>query len=274
VTDRMTPEQVKQFWTTQARTHGLAPAASWSDIGVIDLEVREIAARLVDGDRVLDIGCGNGYSTVRLAGQKRVAIRGIDYVPELIEQACARAADSTIPLLGTTEFAVGDITALDEPAGTYDKVIAVRVLINLGGWEAQRGALQACGRVAKPGGLVLLSEATVQGWTKLNAFRGEWGLQPIPMPAFNTYLDEQQVVEVMSPGFELVELVNFASTYFVGTRVLKPLLSEALGGRVDVADPNLHWNQWWATLPASGDYGTQKLFVFRKVSMTTDAAGA
>ena len=34
---------------------------------------------------------------------------------------------------------------------------------------------------------------------------------------------------------------------------------------VDVADPNLQWNRWFAQIPAAGDYGTQKLFVMRKV---------
>ena len=68
----------------------------------------------------------------------------------------------------------------------------------------------------------------------------------------------------MAAELELIELVNFASTYFVGTRVLKPLLAQALGGKMDPANPNAEWNRWFSTLPACGDYGTQKLFVFRK----------
>ena len=60
------------------------------------------------------------------------------------------------------------------------------------------------------------------------------------------------------------EMVNFASTYFVGTRVIKPLLARLLGQEAKVADPGMHWNRWFASLPATGDYGTQKLFVLRK----------
>ena len=265
MSDQLTPEQIKEFWIQQARTHGLSPSASWSDVGVLDLEVQEIVKWLTDGDRVLDVGCGNGYSTVQFASQKRVSIRGIDYVPESIEQANARLAAVTTPLRGSTEFTVGDVMALDEPANAYDKVIAIRVLINLGGWNAQRTALHACARVTRPGGFLLLSEATLQGWTKLNAFRAEWNLPAIPMPAFNTYLDETQVIAEMVPTFELTALVNFASTYFVGTRVLKPLLAATVNPEL-VPNPDLHWNRWWATLPAWGDYGTQKLFVFRKIA--------
>jgi hypothetical protein len=41
-------------------------------------------------------------------------------------------------------------------------------------------------------------------------------------------------------------------------------LARALGGTIDAADPLMHWNRWFAELPPAGDYGTQKLFVFRK----------
>ncbi|MGH9204418.1 MAG: hypothetical protein ACRD2A_24585, partial [Vicinamibacterales bacterium] len=111
---------------------------------------------------------------------------------------------------------------------------------------------------------LLLSEATLQGWRNLNAFRQEWRLPSIPMPPFNHYLDQELVVDALSPVCELVELVNFSSTYFVGTRVLKPVLAQALGIDLDVANPDMEWNRWFAQLPAWGDYGTQKLFVFRK----------
>ena len=51
----------------------------------------------------------------------------------------------------------------------------------------------------------------------------------------------------MERDLELMELVNFASTYFVGTRLLKPLLAQALGGKIDPADPNAEWNRWFST---------------------------
>jgi hypothetical protein len=84
------------------------------------------------------------------------------------------------------------------------------------------------------------------------------------MPPFNQYLDEERMIEAASPDLQLVEIANFSSTYYVGTRVLKPLLDQALGMRIDVADPNMEWNRWFSELPSWGDYGTQKLFVFKK----------
>jgi ubiquinone/menaquinone biosynthesis C-methylase UbiE len=264
MSDRYSQEQVHRFWTEQAAAHGQSPSASWSDRMVIELEIREIVRHLSDGDRVLDVGCANGYSTVQFACQRRVRIRGLDYIPEMVAQARRRAASMASALVGQVEFDIGDATALGEPDDSYDKVTAIRVVINLGEWPRQQVALRECSRVVRPGGLLLLSEATVQGWQRLNTLRREWRLPDIPMPPFNQYLDQDAVVQALTPRLELVTIVDFASTYYVGTRLLKPLLIRALGADIDVADPEAEWNRWCAQLPPWGDYGTQKLFVFRK----------
>lgn len=261
---KLTLEEIRRFWQRQAETHGQAAATSWSDQPVIDLEIREIVKRLEDGDFVLDVGCANGYSTVQFAAARRVEVRGLDYLEEMVARARERLDTLAGRLAGTVTFGVGDLMDLKEPDAAYDKVIVIRVVINLGDWPRQVRALLECRRVLKPGGLLLLSEATLQGWNRLNALRREWGLDDIPMPAFNNYLDQEAVVAAVSPELELVELVNFASTYFVGTRALKPLLARATGAPIDVASPDTEWNRWFAQAPQWGDYGTQKLFVFRK----------
>ncbi len=257
-------DEIREYWTTQAETHGQSLEASWSDQGVLELEIETILKYLADGDRVLDVGCANGWSTVQWAVRRRLQARGLDYIPEMIEQARQRLGDLQDELLGEVEFAVGDITRLSEPDAGYDKVVVIRVVINLRTWEHQRAGLRECVRVLKPGGLLLLSEATVQGWERLNQMRAEWDLPPIPMPAFNRYVDQDRVVEAVAPELQLLTIKNFASTYYVGTRVLKPLLIKALRSSQDVADPNMELNRWFAQLPPAGDYGTQKLFVFQK----------
>jgi len=257
-------DEIKNFWTEQAKLHGKSYAASWSDQYAIDLEIRTLTEWFSDGDQVLDVGCANGYSTLSFASTKKIDIKGLDYIPGMIEEANKNLAEVAGQLAGKARFAVGDITHLTEPANSYDKVVVIRVVINLHDWETQKAGLRELVRMVKPGGLLLLSEATLQGWRKMNAFRGEWGMIEIPMPPFNQYLDEGQVIETMRPEMELVKLDNFASTYYVGTRVLKPLLSQLLDGKVNAATPEMEWNRWFSQLPSAGDYGTQKLFVFRK----------
>jgi SAM-dependent methyltransferase len=263
VAGKLSLDEIREFWTEQAVTHGPAPEASWSDLWAIDLEIREISSRLPSSGRVLDVGCANGFSTFHWAERGDVQVRGLDYIPDMIEHANRRREQLDEALRRRISFGVGDITRLDEPSDAYDAVVVVRVLINLRTWEHQERALRECIRVTRPGGVLLLSEATVQGLQRLNALRGEWGLPDIPMPGFNEYLDEDLVREAASAEMD-VEVVNFASTYFVGTRVLKPLLAQAATAEVDVANPRMEFNRFFSQLPGMGDYGTQKLFVMRK----------
>jgi ubiquinone/menaquinone biosynthesis C-methylase UbiE len=261
---RYSLEQIRQFWSEQALKHHQSPDASWSDRQVIDLEVKELLKYIQDGDRVLDIGCANGFSTLQLAAVRRIDVLGLDYVPEMIDQARARLDAERASLAGRVAFEVGDITALSQPPGECDTVVVTRVLINLGSWEHQVTGLNEALRMLKPGGTLLLSEATLQGWTRLNALRREWGLPDIPMPPFNFYLDQDRAIEAMRPQADLIEVVHFASSYYVATRLIKPLLIEAVGRPIEVADPNMEWNRFAAQLPAYGDYGVQRLIVLRK----------
>lgn len=261
---KLSLSEIREYWTSQARAHGQSPAASWSDHFAIDLEVREVLKHIRDGQLVLDAGCANGYTTVQLASQTSASFRGIDYVAEMIDEARQRLAACADRLPSSVDFAVGNVMELDEPINHYDTVISIRVIINLGNWENQLIALRECVRVLKPRGSLLLSGPTTQGWSRLNQLRNEWGLGDIPIPAFNNYLDEDRVQAALADQAELVEIANFASTYAVGTRLLKPLLAALTGDRVDVADPDMEWNRWFSQLPAWGDYGTQKLMVLRK----------
>lgn len=259
----MEAEAIKRFWSEQARLHGESPSASWSDHRVIELEISAIGARLRQGERVLDAGCANGYSSAQYAALGAQVV-GVDYIPEMIASAESRRAALPEDLAARLEFQVGDITSLAFDDASFDAVVSTRVIINLPLWEEQLHGLLECARVLRPGGLFLLSEATEQGWRRLNALRGEWGLTDIPMPSFNLYLDQDRMLDTLADEFEVEEVSDFASSYYVATRLLKPLLAERAAADVDVADPNAEFNRWAGLLPAAGDYGTQKLFVLRR----------
>jgi ubiquinone/menaquinone biosynthesis C-methylase UbiE len=259
-----TDDRIREFWAEQSRTHGMTAAASWSDISVMEMEVRQILNYLKDGDRVLDVGCANGYSTLQFARSRRIDLVGVDYIEGMIQSANEHRDRVAAELAGRVRFQVGDALGLEFGDGAFDSVIVIRVIINLGDRERQVRALRECARVVRPGGMLLLSEATEQGWTRLNALREEWGLAAIPMPSFNHYLDEDHVRATLAPTCDWVETVNYASTYYVGTRVLKPLLARVAGREDQITNPLSELNRWFSQLPAAGDYGTQKILVFRK----------
>jgi len=260
----LTASEIQAFWMSQVERHGPHPASSWSDWRVIELEIATIAPFLTPGLDVLDAGCGTGYASARYAAEAEARVVGIDYVPQMIETASTRRAELPAVVRERLDFRVGDVRRLDLPSESFDRVVSTRVVINLPTRVEQRAALREYARVLRPDGLLLLSEASVQGWERLNALRDEWGLPAIPMPEFNSYLDDTALFEDAGPDLDLEQVENFASSYYVATRLLKPLLARAVGGTKDVADPDAEFNRWAAALPAAGDYGTQKLFVLRK----------
>jgi ubiquinone/menaquinone biosynthesis C-methylase UbiE len=261
---KMGHEAIRNYWLSQAVTHGQSPAASWADVNAINLEVAEISKHLRDGARVIDIGCANGFSTLQYAARFEIDIKGIDYIPEMIACANERLRTMDRKLKGAARFDVGDICNLGGVDGKYDTAIVTRVIINLGDRERQIAAIREAARVVKCGGTLLLSEATREGWSRLNALRSEWGLDAIPEPPFNLYIDEELGRSAAPDLLDLVEISNFSSTYSVATRVIKPLLAQAIKDGPDPARPDMEWNRFFSFLPAVGDYGTQKLFVFRR----------
>jgi ubiquinone/menaquinone biosynthesis C-methylase UbiE len=261
---KLSENEIRDYWRNQAITFAEDHRASWADVYAINLEIAEISKRLRDNTRVIDIGCANGFSTVNYARRFKLDIKGVDYIPEMIAAANDRLSAEAAPLAGAVSFAVGDIMALDEPDGHYDTAIVTRVIINLAERKNQIAAIREAARTIRPGGTLLLSEATREGLQRLNLFRSEWGLQPIPEPPFNNYVDEELARTAAPDLLDLQEISNFASTYFVGTRVLKPLLAGAIGNGVDPARAEMEWNRFFSLLPAAGDYGTQKLFIFRR----------
>ena len=140
-------------------------------------------------------------------------------------------------------------------------------MINLGEWSSQLRSAPGVRSCAQTGRSVVAIGSDDSGAKEqAERFAARVGTsrtyQCLALTA--TWTKQQKVIDSMAAELELAELVNFASTYFVGTRLLKPLLARALGGKMDPANPNAEWNRWFSTLPACGDYGTQKLFVFHK----------
>jgi cyclopropane fatty-acyl-phospholipid synthase-like methyltransferase len=78
------------------------------------------------GDRVLEIGCGQGvaatYICERLDGGHLVAV---DRSPKMIEAAARRNADHLRS--GRAEFLVAHLETLDLGERRFDKILAVRV---------------------------------------------------------------------------------------------------------------------------------------------------
>jgi SAM-dependent methyltransferase len=103
-----------------------------------------LAGRCTDAV-VLEAGCGEGYGAALLADTARLVI-GLDYDARAAAHAAARYPD--------VRMARGNLAALPIADGAVDVVANLQVIEHL--WD-QAGFLAECGRVLRPGGVLLVS---------------------------------------------------------------------------------------------------------------------
>ncbi len=101
------------------------------------------------GDRVLDLACGMGRTTLRLH-ELGFSMVGIDLSDVLINGAKRR-----LPYL---DLRVGSFTRIEEPDASFSHVLISSNAIDLALPESNRMlALRECARVLKPGGTLIYS---------------------------------------------------------------------------------------------------------------------
>jgi SAM-dependent methyltransferase len=112
----------------------------------------DVAAVAPAGARVLEVGCGPGHLSVRLARQG-FDVTGLDLDPAMIARAQAKAdrlgrADQRRP-----SFVVGDVAALAFPDGSLDLVVST---LSMHHWADPADGLAEIGRVLRPGARALI----------------------------------------------------------------------------------------------------------------------
>lgn len=144
--------------------------------------------------RALDLGCGGGQASRKLAARGYV-VTGIDFSPTAI--ALARANDPAI------EFLVGDCLALPFEAATFDLVVDNHVLHCLIG-DDRACMLREAARVLRRGGLLFSETMSREGDLDLDKL----GVDPTTFESKNgnrywttrVALDD----ELARAGFEIV----------------------------------------------------------------------
>jgi ubiquinone/menaquinone biosynthesis C-methylase UbiE len=145
----------------------------------------ELVGRLADGARVLDLGCGNGDKTARLA--RRFDVVGVDLSEEQLRLARAAAPEAT--------FVQADFSELDFPAESLDAVTAFYSIMHVPR-EEHSALFERIFGWLKPGGLFLASMSTVGGPDRTE----EWlGVQMF----FSSFDAETNSRLVREAGFEL-----------------------------------------------------------------------
>ena len=113
----------------------------------------DIAAVSPDGARVLEVGCGPGRLSIRLARQHGLEMTGVDLDPAMIARARANTDPALNPGRRQPSFLVGDAAALAFPDGWFDLVVST---LSMHHWADPAAGLAEIGRVLRPGGRALI----------------------------------------------------------------------------------------------------------------------
>jgi SAM-dependent methyltransferase len=250
-------QSILAFWDERA---GLGVRAGTNDFVLTGIEQRFLLDTVPRGSRVLDIGCGNGASLIRLAADNDCHGVGFDFSEKMIEAAVA-AVD---------EAGLGHAIALHHrhvppvPVewGAFDLAYSQRCLINLETRAAQKAAALSVADTLRPGGRYLMIECFNDGGEETNLLRRRLGLEPIAAPWHNLFFDLAEVKSWSTPQFYVERVVHISSTYHFLSRVVYARLAQQSG---EVLRYDSEINLLAAQLPQEiGEFGPVKACIWRK----------
>jgi SAM-dependent methyltransferase len=120
---------------------------------LLDRIAADVAASAAGGARVLEVGCGPGRLSIRLAHRYGLDVTGLDLDPAMIERARANAERSQEGDERLPEFIVGDVASLAFPDGSFDLVVST---LSMHHWADPKAGLTDLDRVLRPGGSALV----------------------------------------------------------------------------------------------------------------------
>jgi SAM-dependent methyltransferase len=112
----------------------------------------DVAAVAPAGAQVLEVGCGPGHLSVRLA-RHRFAVTGLDLDPAMIARAQANADRPGNRDQRRPSLLVGDVAALAFPDRSFDLVVST---LSMHHWADPTAGLAEIGRVLRPGARALV----------------------------------------------------------------------------------------------------------------------
>src|SRR6266478_5397215 len=246
---------IKVLWDDQAKQHGSSDLATNPDTHYRSLEIESIlrAISAMKHDTILDVGCGNGYTTRAIAKKfPEAEVTGVDFSEVMINEA--------VPLVTPNiDFHIADILSLSRTRGLqrrqYDVVLSSRVLINLANWEEQKVGIMEMRKMLAPDGRMILVENVQEGLDNLNDLRGKLGLSKINPPWHNKYLpldETRKFLDGIKGQILTTEYVeNIGNFYYLASRVLYAKLCKDQGIEPDYNNPI---NAIASQMPTMGEY--------------------
>ena len=203
-------------WNERAASVANDVEVNLMDIFQREIEYDYVCRYLEPGSRVLEVGCGNGFSTDRfraLVGH----VDAFDYAEKMIERARTAFGETN------NRFIHDNVLDPQHLGSDYDTVVCIRVLINLRDFEQQQIATRNLAALTRPGGRLVLAEGFTEGFQGLNDLRAQVGLPAIIPAEINFYSSYEDLRPVLEESFELEETFHLGAYDYL-TRVMYPLI--------------------------------------------------
>lgn len=205
-----------RHWNERAARVALDHEVNLMDVFQRELEFDQVCADLREHMRVLEVGCGNGFSTNRFRSLVQ-HVDAFDKSHEMIDRARRTFGETN------NRFIEDDVLAPRTIRDQYDCVICIRVLINLADTRAQELALRNLAGFVRRGGLLLLAEGFQEGFAKLSGLRGQVSLPPLVPAPINHYSSWDELAPIIAENFD-IERTWHLGMYDYLTRVFYPLV--------------------------------------------------
>jgi SAM-dependent methyltransferase len=113
----------------------------------------DVAAAAPAEAKVLEVGCGPGLLSIRLARSHGLQVTGLDLDRAMIDRATANTKAEAWDDGAPPTFVVGDVAALPFPDGSFDLAVST---FSMHHWDDPAVGLREIARVLRPGGRALI----------------------------------------------------------------------------------------------------------------------
>lgn len=261
--DMKTYIETKKYWNDRGERYKTDPRATTNDIYMREIEISKLQScieqlQLSPGSLIADIGCGNGFSTLRLAENfKDLNFIGYDYSATMLNSATECMVTSG---LRNVCFQSLDLVT-DVLSPVHDVIITDRCLINFPDWETQQTGIRKIHAGLKVGGYYFLVENFLNGHNAFNSLRCTFGLEEIPVREHNLFFDNEIFDGFISQLFDVVSRENISSMYYVVSRVIYSAICKETGTTPNYQEAH---HRLASKLPVLGDFGPISLYCLRR----------